>query len=261
MKTATLGQIQKILNALENVPSEKIQLTLERGLITDCVSADPNKVNRVEIRKVLGLPSLIETCSKKSFSLGATEGKKTTECFVTQPGIRVAHCKKWKDVECKPHYNPEESQAMRLAFEACLPSVQANTLEGKVYLCKIGKHLSILSFAQYIAGTNGSVEEISQQLIQRGYCLTLPEFEKIMKMWSAGEVYIDMSTAGLLFFVQNRDGLVSVVKTTSSPYDYDGCGLGAEFEVFPITDTYESGGMQLFHHEQIMVKEPIASKK
>jgi len=54
MKTATLGQIRKILEVLEGIPQEQVQNVLESGLLSDLFSANNLGVNRDEFRKMCG---------------------------------------------------------------------------------------------------------------------------------------------------------------------------------------------------------------
>lgn len=59
MKTATLGQIRKILDYLEEVPQEQVQSVLGSGLLNDLLLANIAEVSRAEFRKVCGLVPLL----------------------------------------------------------------------------------------------------------------------------------------------------------------------------------------------------------
>lgn len=54
MKTATLGQIRKVLELLEGVSQQQVQDVLESGLLSGLLSANVEEVNREEFRKMCG---------------------------------------------------------------------------------------------------------------------------------------------------------------------------------------------------------------
>jgi hypothetical protein len=60
MKTATLGQVRKVLELLDDVPQEQVQAVLGSGLLSDLLSANVAEVDRAEFRKACGLRPLAE---------------------------------------------------------------------------------------------------------------------------------------------------------------------------------------------------------
>jgi len=55
MKTATLGQVRKVLGLLDRAPQEQVQALLESGLLSDLLSANLAEVNRNKFRGACGL--------------------------------------------------------------------------------------------------------------------------------------------------------------------------------------------------------------
>jgi hypothetical protein len=55
MKTATLGQVRKLLGLLDGVPQEQVQRVLASGLLSDLLLADVAEINRGEFLRVCGL--------------------------------------------------------------------------------------------------------------------------------------------------------------------------------------------------------------
>lgn len=55
MKTATLGQVRKILELLDGVPQEQVQALLASGLLADLFKANVDKVDREEFRRICGI--------------------------------------------------------------------------------------------------------------------------------------------------------------------------------------------------------------
>jgi len=54
MKTATLGQLKKLLELLDDVPQEQLQAVLGSGLLTDLLRVNVTEVDRSEFRRVCG---------------------------------------------------------------------------------------------------------------------------------------------------------------------------------------------------------------
>jgi hypothetical protein len=57
MKPATLGQASYVLDLLreKNVSSAKLQSIIDRGLLSDLIDADPDKIDRAKFRALLGV--------------------------------------------------------------------------------------------------------------------------------------------------------------------------------------------------------------
>ena len=61
MKKATLGQIRYMLDLLDekNVPSARLQTLIDKGFLADLLDADPAKIGRQELRRLLRLEPLV----------------------------------------------------------------------------------------------------------------------------------------------------------------------------------------------------------
>jgi hypothetical protein len=254
----TAGQLTQIYNLAkqQGCDHDKTDTLLTRGTFADFLRADPTKVNRVELRKVLGMKSLVRELSEAKVTtkvpVPAIAEKKTSECFQSE-GKFTYFCQRETDKYWE-FCDRAEVMAMRPGFDAALLENQPATPPGTLIACPVKKGQyfdDTLHFARYIVGMPGTEEEVSQLLIKNGYCVTLPMVEVLLKGLLDGSAYLKYSTAGIMFFIQNREGTVSVLhfKGGRNGYLCDGAG----FVLRPLADGQMYGS--LLGHEHFVVNE------
>jgi len=96
MKNATLKQARKIIEVFEDTSLERVQDIVESGLLADIRDCDISKVNRDEVRKVLGLEPLMPKPEPLLESLGTVVVPATTKKFVAKDRFVVDTSRKAK---------------------------------------------------------------------------------------------------------------------------------------------------------------------
>jgi hypothetical protein len=84
MKDATLKQAAKIISLFDETPSEQVQAILGSGFLADLRDGNINRVNRDELRKLLGLRPLEPVPESLLEFIGTVEIPATTEKFVAR---------------------------------------------------------------------------------------------------------------------------------------------------------------------------------
>ncbi|MBU2028765.1 hypothetical protein KJ761_02640 [Patescibacteria group bacterium] len=84
MKDATLKQAAKIISLFDETPLEQIQAILGSGFLADLRDGDIDRVNRDELRKLLGLKPLEPVPESLLEFIGTVEVLATTEKFVAR---------------------------------------------------------------------------------------------------------------------------------------------------------------------------------
>ena len=121
MKTATLGQLRKILELMGEVSQEQVQVVLESGLFSDLLMANVAQVNREAFRKLCGLPPILPT-----FQVTVDYGKSLAEMI-------AAGNYDWVNEDITQDHFPikgsgqEEKEVVLFHFDKVMTSEQAIT--------------------------------------------------------------------------------------------------------------------------------------
>jgi hypothetical protein len=231
MKNMSVELVQNILKTFSQTPARTIKRIIDRGLLTDVAQANADVVNRAQLRKVLGIKSLLQECVWHQY-------------FEDKSGFRYL-CKVYTDMPFLTDLTELELVSMQNNFDLCFPEHQSVSEGGTVYVCK-SNGLTPLQFARHISGARGTVERVAELLTKNGQCVNLFQVEDIIGRWFSKDIYINCTTAGLIFFVQNLDGKVYALHLRD---------FSSRCVMF-VLRTLDECEPHILGHEQYLVKEP-----
>jgi len=131
MKTATLGQLKKLLELLDDVPQEQLQAVLGSGLLTDLLNANVADINRLKFRRACGLKPLVE-CQPRIFSIDCDadpfcpsewkveEHKKSGKVKWTRELVQLYLSENQKSGKCIQGHELRKELASKPVLNACV---------------------------------------------------------------------------------------------------------------------------------------------
>lgn len=130
----------------------------------------------------------------KTISTPAIAGKKTSDCFTNK---LLRYC--YRDGK----------------LDSWLPESQPEQVSGEFSVVQLTKNAAFKQAVGSFLGITGDIQTLSQILKERGHITTLPVIESLIERQEAGED-VGLRTNGWanFFFVENKDGSVSVVNAS-----------------------------------------------
>jgi hypothetical protein len=130
----------------------------------------------------------------KTVSFSAVVGKKTSKCFTGKIfGYRDNDLDNW------------------------LPKNQLGQPEGQFHVQQLAKSATFKQVVESFLGITGDIDFLAKTLKERNHVTTLPVIESLIERQEAGEdVKLLTNGWGNFFFVEDKDGSVSVVRANQA---------------------------------------------